>query len=105
MNDTSKGIDSNKASIMLFQNMKLTFADLKKRKNHDRDLFNRLSPEGLFKIEAENPIYGEKVVMERRRYRLKHVISGRYLKLGTSDSLSLGSELDESTLFSFCPLH
>lgn len=42
--------------------------------------------------------------MEQRYYRFKHVISGRYLRLGIGDDLSLGSELDDSTLFQFCPL-
>jgi hypothetical protein len=33
LNDTSKGVDSNKASVMLFQNMTLAFADLTKRRS------------------------------------------------------------------------
>ena len=61
-------------------------------------------PEGLYRIEAENPIYGEKVHWSSNSYRLKHVISGRYLCLDPENQdqpMSLDKEPCPETLFTF----
>ena len=65
-------------------------------------------PEGLFKIEAENPIYGEKVQWNVNYYRLKHIISGRYLCIddleATEDFLYLVKEPTPDSSFCFVPI-
>lgn len=66
--------------------------------------FNGLKPEGMFKIEGRNPLYGERILWENRFYRFKHVISGKYLSIKSDDKLHLVRELDNSSLFSLHPI-
>ena len=63
-----------------------------------------LKPEGLFKIESSNPLYGERVCWQTNFYRFKHLISGRYLSLGgenLENKLNLEKEPSLYSLFMF----
>lgn len=66
-----------------------------------------LKPEGLFKIESINPVYGERICWQTSYYRFKHVMSGLYLCINTDkkDQLfGLNRSRDNNTLFTFVPV-
>ena len=96
--------DASKASLKLFHHSRLEFCNLSSRKMKEISSFNGLKPEGMFKIEGRNPLYGERVLWENRFYRFKHVISGKYLSIGSDDKLYLVRDMDNTSLFSLHPI-
>jgi hypothetical protein len=65
------------------------------------ELPSLLRPDGLFQIEAKNPIIGEQIAWSTNYYRFKHMISGKYLMIGDDSNLHLEKEPTNSSLFSF----
>lgn len=66
-----------------------------------------LKPEGLFKVESINPIYGERVCWQTSYYRFKHVMSGLYLYISndkTGQLFGLKRNCDNNTMFTFVPV-
>jgi hypothetical protein len=65
------------------------------------ELPSLLRPDGLFQIEAKNPIMGEQIAWSTNYYRFKHLISGKYLMIGPDNALGLEKEPTSRSLFSF----
>ena len=68
-----------------------------------------LKPEGPFKIEGINPIYGERICWQTNFYRLKHIMSGRYLAISNSNqeggfSLQKSITNNKDCMFMFMPV-
>jgi hypothetical protein len=86
----------------LIDKFKLKFTRITKNENETETI--SLRPEGLFKIEGMNPVYGERVCWQTNYYRLKHVMSGMYLSTdekGSEFYMALKRDLDDSSLFMF----
>lgn len=85
-------------------NIDIKFIDLLSRRNSQNSLTSGLKPEGMFKIEEQNPLYSERVVWHMCRYRLKHIATNKYLYIDTDGKLGLESAFTKRTLFSFHPI-
>jgi hypothetical protein len=85
----------------LIDRFNLKFTKIVKNANETETV--ALKPEGLFKIEAMNSVYGERVCWQTNYYRFKHVMSGLYLSTDENSEfyLNLRRERDDSSLFAF----
>ncbi|EGR31182.1 MIR domain protein [Ichthyophthirius multifiliis] len=100
----------------LFENYNTQFQSIKNSIDSDMMLFYELSNNGLFKIEPINIFEGGELHWGEK-YRIKHLISGKYLKcekkIGIFNNnnenqiiyeLGLTNILDSQTLFKFVPI-
>lgn len=99
VDDVNKSI--NQAMSELIDKFSLKFTKVVKTNNDTETV--ALKPEGLFKIECMNPVYGERVCWQTNYYRFKHLMSGMYLATDENSEfyLKLKRERDDTTLFSF----
>ena len=88
----------------IFQQFTLCFVDLRKRCLTEFSSLNGLTPEGMFKIEARNPLYGERVLWETNYYRFKHIVTEKYLYIDENDNIGLTLKPVKAQLFNFSPI-